>query len=57
MTDELTQYKTDKAEWARLVAPRWVELMQESDDVKRAMWSLASPELRAAIRELVEARK
>lgn len=51
-------YMTDRVAWARLVAPRWRAMLQQSDGAQRkALWSIAGPELKAELRRLAEEEK
>lgn len=51
-------YMTNRAAWAKLVAPRWRTMLQESDGAQRkALWSVAGDELKAELRRLAEDEK
>jgi hypothetical protein len=50
-SEELHLYKTNRAEWARYMAPRW-RSMPWTEEEKRANWQLACPELRAELSRL-----
>lgn len=51
-------YMSDRAAWAKLVAPRWRVMLAESDGAqKKALWSAAGWELRAELRRLAEEEK
>lgn len=48
-------YRRDRQAWALQAAPRWVKRMRaESEAEKQESWRVAGPELRAAIRLLIE---
>lgn len=48
-------YRRDRQAWAQQAAPRWVKRMRaESEAEKQESWRVAGPELRAAIRLLIE---
>lgn len=48
-------YLRDRQAWARLAAPRWIKRMRaESEADKQQSWRIAGPELKAAIRDLIE---
>lgn len=51
--DEHRLYLKDRPAWAAYVAPRWVQILKESDEAERKRtWAMACPELKAAIRRL-----
>lgn len=47
-------YLTDRAAWARLVAPRWRAMLADERDPerKRKLWDCAGDELKAELRRL-----
>lgn len=48
-------YRRDRQAWAQQAAPRWVKRMRaESEADKQESWRVAGPELRAAIRRVIE---
>lgn len=51
-------YRANRAAWAAKAAPRWVSRIRtESEADKRESWRVAGPELRAAIRRVIELEK
>lgn len=55
--EEHKLYETDRAAWAKHVAPNWVRIMEAaSPDERQRMWGIAGKELRAEIRRLREGR-
>lgn len=68
IADEFALYSRDPAKWAALVAPRWVPMLERSEDertlamwrmaraeLKREVWALAGDELKERIRRLADA--
>ena len=48
-------YRRDRQAWAQQAAPRWLKRMKAEDEAeKQESWRVAGPELRAAIRRVIE---
>lgn len=55
--DEHLLYLNNRAAWARYVAPRWREMLENAEpDRKRELWRIACPELRDELRRMAEER-
>lgn len=52
-TQERGLYQSDYAAWVKYIAPRAIKRMRDEPQTKAQRWSMASPQLRAAIKDLL----
>ena len=51
--EEHELYLTHREAWADYAAPKWAQMLRESDEEKKKyLWYIAGPELRAALKSL-----
>lgn len=51
--DEHNLYLTNRAAWAKHVAPNWARMLAKADEAeKRRLWRIAGPELKDALMAL-----
>ena len=56
--EEHELYLTNREAWAEYAAPKWVQMLRDSDsEKKKYLWEIAGAELRAALRRLAEGER